>query len=342
MDRFVLGYATMSNALPLVLILSQVDFVALLPFAVFGAIAVGAWAISDVLFNGTSKSDERLMLMKQETRGEQDATGSPRVPRKNEGITRLLAKASPALGEVLKPTKAVELSRQRQKLAEAGFRSDQAPALFNTLKMILAIIGFVFGGGGAILFNGINLFALTYTLVTAGLFLFIPEFILTLIAKSRKEKVFLGLPDALDLMVVCVEAGLGLDQAMRKVADELSRAQPVIASEFGVCNQQLQMGKPREDVLRELGGRNGVDDLKTLASIMIQVDKFGTSIGKALRTKSEAMRLRRRQLAEEKAAKTAVKLIFPLVIFIFPGIFVVLVGPAAITMVNEMLPALQK
>ena len=143
-------------------------------------------------------------------------------------------------------------------------------------------------------------------------------------------------------MVVCVEAGLGLDQAMRKVAVELFRAHPLIASEFNICNQHLQMGKRRETVLRELGDRNGVDDLKTLSSIMIQVDKFGTSIGTALRTQSDAMRVRRRQIAEEKAAKTAVKLIFPLVIFIFPGIFVVLVGPAAITMVNEMLPALQK
>ena len=169
-----------------------------------------------------------------------------------------------------------------------------------------------------------------------------PEIVLSLIAKSRKQKVFLGLPDALDLMVVCVEAGLGLDQAMRKVAVELSRAHPLIASEFNICNQHLQMGKRRETVLRELGDRNGVDDLKTLSSIMIQVDKFGTSIGTALRTQSDAMRVRRRQIAEEKAAKTAVKLIFPLVIFIFPGIFVVLVGPAAITMVNEMLPALQK
>ncbi len=143
-------------------------------------------------------------------------------------------------------------------------------------------------------------------------------------------------------MVVCVEAGLGLDQAMRKVAEELTRAHPVISEEFKLCNQQLQMGRTREHVLQELGSRNGVDDLKTLASIMIQVDKFGTSIGTALRTQSDSMRIKRRQLAEEKAAKTAVKLIFPLVIFIFPGIFVVLVGPAAITMVNEMLPAFQR
>lgn len=123
---------------------------------------------------------------------------------------------------------------------------------------------------------------------------------------------------------------------MRRVSDELFKSHPVIAHEFKLCNQQLQMGSTRETVLTELGARNGVADLKTLSSVMIQVDRFGTSVGKALRTQSDAMRVRRRQIAEEKAAKTAVKLIFPLVLFIFPGIFVVLVGPAAIRMVEEL------
>ncbi|HEX5103501.1 MAG TPA: type II secretion system F family protein, partial [Pirellulaceae bacterium] len=150
-----------------------------------------------------------------------------------------------------------------------------------------------------------------------------------------------GLPDALDLMVVCVEAGLGLDQAMRKVAEEMKKSYRVIAEEFSICNLQLQMGRARQHVLQELGTRSGVDDLKSLSSILIQADKFGSSIAQALRVQSESMRTRRKQIAEEKAAKTAVKLIFPLVLFIFPGIFVVLVGPAAITMVREMFPAMQ-
>jgi tight adherence protein C len=113
---------------------------------------------------------------------------------------------------------------------------------------------------------------------------------------------------------------------------------PVIAEEFGLCNLHMQMGRSRQQVLQDLGQRSGVDDLRALASILIQADKFGSSIAQALRVQSESMRTRRRQLAEEKAAKTAVKLIFPLVLFIFPGIFVVLVGPAAIRMMNEMFP----
>jgi tight adherence protein C len=140
------------------------------------------------------------------------------------------------------------------------------------------------------------------------------------------------------MMVVCVEAGLGLDQAMRRVSEEMRRTYWVISDEFGVANFQLQMGRPRNDVLHELGIRTGVSDLRALAAVIIQADKFGSSIAQALRVQSDSMRTRRRQIAEEKAAKTAVKLIFPLVLFIFPGIFVVLVGPAAITMVNQLFP----
>ncbi len=323
-------------------LIAEFDVVTLLPFCVFGAIALGAWAVFEMFFNDEDRADDRLERMKQCALGKKVVPEQKEGGNTKEGLAWLLERATPTLGDVLKPTKEKEVNQQRQKLSEAGFRSEQAPALFNTLKMIFAIVGFIIGGGGSLLLNGIGTSSLIYTLICAGLFLFLPEVVLAFMAKGRKQKVFLGLPDALDLMVVCVEAGLGLDQAMRKVAGELHRAHPVIASEFNICNQQLQMGKPREEVLQELGDRNGVEDLKTLSSILIQVDRFGTSVGTALRTQSDAMRTRRRQIAEEKAAKTAVKLIFPLVIFIFPGIFVVLVGPAAITMVNEMLPAFQK
>ena len=174
--------------------------------------------------------------------------------------------------------------------------------------------------------------------MAALLCFYLPDVVLWFLGKSRKQSVFLGLPDALDLMVVCVEAGLGLDQAMRKVADEMKRSYRVIAQEFGLANFQLQMGRPRAEVLHELGMRTNVSDLRSLAAVLIQADKFGSSIAQAMRVQSDSMRTRRRQLAEEKAAKTAVKLIFPLVLFIFPGIFVVLVGPAAITMIRELFP----
>ncbi|MGL4463575.1 MAG: type II secretion system F family protein [Planctomycetia bacterium] len=117
---------------------------------------------------------------------------------------------------------------------------------------------------------------------------------------------------------------------MRKVAEEMNRTFPVISEEFSICNFQLQMGRPRREVLHDLGARTGVDDMKALAAILIQADRFGSSIAQALRTQSDSMRVRRRQIAEEKAAQTAVKLLLPLVLFIFPAVFIVLVGPAAI------------
>ncbi|HVT28039.1 MAG TPA: type II secretion system F family protein, partial [Lacipirellulaceae bacterium] len=199
---------------------------------------------------------------------------------------------------------------------------------------------FLIGGGAMLFTKGLTNEAGMYTIAIAGTAFYLPDIVLRFIRKSRQNNIFFGLPDALDLMVVCVEAGLGLDQAMRKVSEEMKKTYAVIAEEFGLCNLQLQMGRARNDVLHDLGARTGVDDLKALAAILIQADKFGSSVAQALRVQSDSMRTRRRQMAEEKAAKTAVKLIFPLVLFIFPAIFIVLVGPAAITMINEMFPAM--
>ena len=165
-----------------------------------------------------------------------------------------------------------------------------------------------------------------------GVAFYLPDFLVGKRKKSRGESIFMGLPDALDLMVVCVEAGLGLDAAMRRVTSELGQSSPVLCEEFAIANFQLQMGRPRRDVLRDLGIRTGVDDVRALAGVIIQAEKFGSSIAAALRVQSDAMRLRRRQLAEARAAETSVKIMLPLIFFIFPGVFVVLVGPAAINM----------
>ena len=318
------------------LILAEIDFIALLPFALFGAIAIGAWIVVDMVFNSKTKTETRLERMKNRANGKSEITKDSGGAK--EGITKLLESASPKISEALKPKSEKEIGKLKQKLDEAGWRTDNAASMLSTLKVVAAGFGFVVGGGVTLITHGPNIWSLLYALGTGVLFMFIPELILGFIASSRKQKLFLGLPDALDLMVVCVEAGLGMDQALRRVADEMESTQPVVSHEFKLCNHQLQMGSTRETVLTELGQRNGVDDLSTLATVMIQVDRFGTSVGKALRVQSDAMRTRRRHIAEEKASKTAVKLIFPLVLFIFPGIFVVLVGPAAITMINEMLP----
>ena len=321
------------------MLFAAVDFVMLLPFALFAAFAIGAWVVFDMFFNKRSRTDELLDRLRN--------PNAPGADKKEggfskDGITKMLEKASPALSKPFQPKNEKEAGMLTERLTTAGFRSEHAVKVYLTLKTICCLIGLMMGGGIALILGGFTLGSLLKAGVAVLIGFFIPDMILMFLGKGRKQKIFLGLPDALDLMVVCVEAGLGLDQAMRKVSEEMSTTNPVLASEFKTSNQQLQMGQGREQVLNELGSRCGVDDLKALASIIIQADKFGSSIAKALRVQSESMRVRRRQIAEEKAAKTAVKLIFPLVIFIFPGIFVVLVGPAAITMVNEMLPAFQK
>jgi tight adherence protein C len=223
-------------------------------------------------------------------------------------------------------------------MANAGFRSEGAGSIFLGLKFV-GLLGALFIGGGAVLtIQGMRSSSTLTTALLVATFFYLPDIVVGLLARSRKQAIFLGLPDALDLMVVCVEAGLGLDQAMRKVSDEMKRTNRILSEEFALTNFHLQMGRPRSEALHELGVRTGVSDLRSLAAVLIQADKFGSSIAQALRVQSESMRVRRRQLAEEKAAKTAVKLIFPLVLFIFPGIFVVLVGPAAITVIREMFP----
>ena len=307
--------------------------------AIFIAIAVGLWLIFDTFFLGQTKSESRLDQMRRralgETEIEEDTSGGAR-----EGINKLLEQASPKLAGAIQPKTEKDVNKLRTLLDSAGFRTETAPEMFLTIQVLSGIFGLVMGGIGSVMTKGFNMTGIMYALAIAGLFFFLPKIILSIIAKKRREKVFLGLPDALDLMVVCVEAGLGQDQALRRVSEELEKAHPVIAGEFNQCNHELQMGQKREDVLQNLATRNDVEDLNTLANVLIQVDRFGTSVGKALRTQSDAMRTRRKQIAEEKASKTAVALIFPLVLCIFPGIFVVLVGPAAITMVKELLPTM--
>ena len=257
-------------------------------------------------------------------------------------MTKVLERATPALAAPLLPRSEAELSKLKTRLANAGFRSEGARAVFLGLKLVGLMAALFIGGGTVVGIKGITPNALLTVGVLAMTFFYLPDLIVGFLARSRQQAIFLALPDALDLMVVCVEAGLGLDHAMRKVSDEMKRTHRVLSEEFALTNFHLQMGRPRSEALHELGVRTGVSDLRALAAVLIQADKFGSSIAQALRVQSESLRTRRRQLAEEKAAKTAVKLIFPLVLFIFPGIFVVLVGPAAITMVREMFPKMAK
>jgi tight adherence protein C len=321
-------------------VFAAIDIMYLLPFAAFGAIGATAWLLVEWYTSRRPRTEQRLDEIRDPmaARRRQQEGGRGAV-KSSDAMTRMLERATPALAKPLTPKNANEAGKLKSKLQHAGFRGETAPTIFLGLKFAGLIVGVMMAGGSLIL-SDLGYMALLRAAALAGGMFYLPDGIVWFIGRKRKEQIFLSLPDALDLMVVCVEAGLGLDQAMRKVAEEMKKSHKLIAMEFGLCNMQMQMGRGRTDVLHELGQRSGVEDLRSLASIIIQADKFGSSIAQALRVQSESMRTRRRQIAEEKAAKTAVKLIFPLVIFIFPGIFVVLVGPAAITMVNKMFPAM--
>ena len=306
--------------------------------AIFGGVAVGAWALLDLFSAKKPRAEARLEDFRDPARRRSEIVRG--VTKRSGGIGRLLEKAAPGMAKSIQPKTEAEVGKLRAKLNYAGFRTEAAPSIFLGLKIFALAVGFFAGGGMMLFTKGWTTEAGMYTVAIAGIAFYTPEIVLHFFKKSRQNNIFFGLPDALDLMVVCVEAGLGLDQAMRKVSEEMKKTFIVIAEEFGLCNLQLQMGRSRNEVLHDLGARTGVDDLKALAAILIQADKFGSSVAQALRVQSDSMRTRRRQMAEEKAAKTAVKLIFPLVLFIFPAIFIVLVGPAAITMINEMFPAM--
>ena len=166
----------------------------------------------------------------------------------------------------------------------------------------------------------------------SGLGFLLPDFWLSHLIKVRQTNIRLGLPEALDLLVVCVEAGLSLDKAIMRTGEEMRVSQPAIADELGLISLEQRAGRPRTEAWSECAERTGVDTVRALASLIIQADKFGTSIGKALRAQAETLRTRRRQDAEEQSAKTTVKLVFPLVLLIFPSLFVVTLGPSMIVM----------
>ncbi len=304
--------------------------------AVFGAVAAAMWfALEFFGGSGHERTSERLEELR-----DPGGRKAGRDRKQSDKMAKLFERATPTFAAPLKPKTKEEEGKLKQRLAQAGFRVESSISVFLGTKLLGLAFGFFVGGGGAYFTKGLSQDAMIITVAAAGVMFFLPDIVVWFLKRSRQDNIFYGLPDALDLMVVCVEAGLGLDQAMRKVSDEMRKSYGVLSEEFALCNLQLQMGRSRNEVLSELGWRTGVDDLKALAAILIQADKFGSSVAQALRVQSDSMRTRRSQMAEEKAAKTAVKLIFPLVIFIFPAIFVVLVGPAAITMINEMFPAM--
>jgi len=222
------------------------------------------------------------------------------------------------------------------RLVQAGYRRTEALTIFFGIRVMFALALFVFFSSGIVARPNM-------TVALAGLAMgyVLPGMALARLAKRRAHQIRLALADALDLLVVSVEAGLGLDQALTRVGSELAFAYPALSDELRLINLELRAGKPRAEALRNLADRTGVDDLSSLVTMLIQTDKFGTSVAQSLRVYSETLRTKRRQRAEEAAAKTGVKMVFPLVFCIFPAIWVVTIGPAAIKFVTVLFPMIE-
>ena len=257
---------------------------------------------------------------------------APRDSEEQKPRLQALVKLFKRVGEKA-PKSAKELGQLRLRLVQAGYRRQEAMTIFFGIRVLFAL-------GLFSLFSTSILMRPNTMIALGGLAIgyILPGMVLARLAKRRAHRIRLSLADMLDLLVVSVEAGLGLDQAMTRVGQELAFAYPELADELRLINLELRAGKPRGEALRNLADRTGVDDLSSLVTMLIQTDKFGTSVATALRVYSETLRTKRRQRAEEAAAKTGVKMVFPLVICIFPAIWIVTIGPAAIRFVTVLFP----
>jgi len=243
------------------------------------------------------------------------------------------------MGKKVLPEGSDQYSLTRKRFLKAGLRWEGAPSVFWGIKILLPVI---MVGLFIVLQMNItgplppHLAILVFIILAAGGF-YAPDFWLQFKTMKRREEFFRGLPDALDLMVVCVEAGMGLDATINRVGDEMALSNKVISDEFNLINLELRAGKQREDALRNLSHRTDLEDVRALVTMLIQTEKFGTSIAKSLRVFADAFRSKRFLKAEEIAAKMPIKLIFPLILFIFPSIFIVTVGPGAIRIYQNIL-----
>jgi tight adherence protein C len=235
------------------------------------------------------------------------------------------------------PKSPKELGTVRLRLVQAGYRRDEAMTIFFGIRIALALGLFLLFSSSIVVQANMAL-----ALGALGFGYIAPGMVLARLAKRRAKRIQLSLADALDLMVVSVEAGLGLDQALQRVGAELAFAHPDLSDELRLVNLELRAGKGRPEALRNLADRTGVEDLNGLVTMLIQTDKFGTSVAQSLRVYSETLRTKRRQRAEEAAAKTGVKMVFPLVCCIFPAVWVVTIGPAAIKFIKVLMPMVNK
>jgi len=250
----------------------------------------------------------------------------------------MAAKIINPLHRIVAPQAEAVQQKYKLKLIRAGLRSRQAYRTFFAAKVVLALLlPIIYLSLGALYTFTVQTIALSVVFLVVGFFL--PDLFVAFLTAKRQELMTKALPDALDLMVVCVEAGLGLDMTFKRVGDEIRSLNKDLSDEFYLTNLEVRAGKSREESFRNMATRTGVSEIHNLMTILSQTSRFGTSVATALRVHADAMRVKRRQVAEEMAAKSGVKLVFPLVLFIFPTLLIVLAGPAALRIVRNLFPA---
>jgi tight adherence protein C len=290
----------------------------------FVATATGFFALAVAWLEPTSPVGVRLKTLLGATR-RKSVSRSERIEKALEPLARAL------------PRSPDQVSKTVLMLMQAGYREPKHLTIYTGTRLLLAglcfALAFVTGWGvkSPLLLVGLPLLGFM-----------LPRFIVARKRKARQTRIRLALPDALDLLTICVEAGLGLDHAIKRVGDELNHAHRDLSTELDLVNFEVRAGKARSEALRNLAMRSGVDDVKALVAVLVQTDRFGTSVAQALRVHSDSLRTERRQRAEEAAAKTTIKMVPVLVFFLFPSMFIVTLGPAAIQMMRNLLPAIQK
>jgi tight adherence protein C len=263
------------------------------------------------------------------------------APQEQSHWTETVVKVAGPLAKLSSPEGNWESSPLRIRFLHAGIRNPNARLIYFGSKTLLPLL---LAGLSYVSLRGMNesneLTLVFYVFFSALIGCYLPNFVVHLAVKSRQREVFESFPDATDLMLVCVEAGLGLDAGLTKVADEIKRKSAALAEELHLTNLEIRAGGTREKALRNLALRTGVEELSTFATMLTQADKFGTSIGDSLRVFSDDLRHKRQILAEERAAKVPTKMLFPLVLCIFPSVIMVILGPAMIQIIRTILPIL--
>jgi tight adherence protein C len=292
----------------------------------FGSISVLVYFVSMLLFK--SGGDEKLRSRLQ---GKVEATS---VLKKEPGAgSNIFKQLREMAAKPFMPSSREKQSSLQRELAKAGVYSPAALRTVQGSKVIGIALGLILGYAAGWFMGGMLLY-----LAIGGLTGYVAPIIwLKMKVKNNQKQLEYGLPDALDLMVVCVEAGMTVDSAMQRVGEELALVHPVISREFGIAHMQTRVGMPRAEALRNLGSRTSNASMISLSAMLNQAERFGTSIAQALRVHAESLRIARQHKAEELAAKSVVKMSFPLVLFIFPATFIVLLGPVMIQLMNSEL-----